>query len=202
MSQIAPGRGMVARSGRRPHADRRGRRLVSRWLADQTPRGDRAFAGLLNREEYGGYWLWSLTRSCRSRWRMPASSPPMSVRRKAIWPSGSTPTNWWSRAPTTASAHRAIPTARAVPACPPRLRGAGSTARPEQLARIALERGDDWTVTSGGKSAQARRMSAIFDRLTRLFEDGHTRDLDDLLTDSRFADADRTADAAVLIADR
>ena len=43
-------------------------------------------------------------------------------------------------------------------------------------------------------------MSAIFDRLTRLFEDGHTRDLDDLLTDSRFADADRTADAAVLIA--
>ena len=43
-------------------------------------------------------------------------------------------------------------------------------------------------------------MSAIFDRLTRLFEDGHARDLDDLLTDSRFADADRTADAAVLIA--
>ncbi|UYH55303.1 CoA pyrophosphatase [Qipengyuania sp. SS22] len=43
-------------------------------------------------------------------------------------------------------------------------------------------------------------MSAIFDRLTALFQQGHTREFDDLLSDSRFADATRTADAAVLIA--
>ncbi len=43
-------------------------------------------------------------------------------------------------------------------------------------------------------------MSAIFDRLTRLFEHGHSRDMADLMSDSRFADAERTADAAVLIA--
>ena len=43
-------------------------------------------------------------------------------------------------------------------------------------------------------------MSAIFDRLTRLFEHGHSRDMTDLMSDSRFADAERTADAAVLIA--
>jgi 8-oxo-dGTP pyrophosphatase MutT (NUDIX family) len=43
-------------------------------------------------------------------------------------------------------------------------------------------------------------MSAIFDRLTALFQQGHTREFDDLLSDSRFADANRTADAAVLIA--
>ncbi|MGY8973994.1 MAG: CoA pyrophosphatase [Sphingomonadales bacterium] len=43
-------------------------------------------------------------------------------------------------------------------------------------------------------------MSAIFDRLTALFQQGHTREFDDLLSDSRFADASRTADAAVLIA--
>ena len=43
-------------------------------------------------------------------------------------------------------------------------------------------------------------MSAIFDRLTTLFQQGHTREFDDLLSDSRFADASRTADAAVLIA--
>ena len=43
-------------------------------------------------------------------------------------------------------------------------------------------------------------MSAIFDRLTRLFDHGHSRDMTDLMSDSRFADLDRTADAAVLIA--
>lgn len=43
-------------------------------------------------------------------------------------------------------------------------------------------------------------MSAIFDRLTRLFEKGHERDVGELMSDSRFADLDRTADAAVLIA--
>ena len=43
-------------------------------------------------------------------------------------------------------------------------------------------------------------MSELFDRLTRLFEDGHGKDIPDLLSDASFADADRTADAAVLIA--
>lgn len=43
-------------------------------------------------------------------------------------------------------------------------------------------------------------MSALFDRLTRLFESGHARGELDLLSDARFADLDRTADAAVLIA--
>ena len=43
-------------------------------------------------------------------------------------------------------------------------------------------------------------MSALFDRLTRLFEDGHARDVGELFSDSRFADAERTAEAAVLIA--
>ncbi|PZT90229.1 MAG: CoA pyrophosphatase [Citromicrobium sp.] len=43
-------------------------------------------------------------------------------------------------------------------------------------------------------------MSAIFDRLTALFEQGHARDVGDLMSDARFADLDRTADAAVLIA--
>ncbi|MBX7541091.1 CoA pyrophosphatase [Qipengyuania sphaerica] len=43
-------------------------------------------------------------------------------------------------------------------------------------------------------------MSAIFDRLTELFEQGHSREVADLLSDARFADLDRTADAAVLIA--
>lgn len=40
----------------------------------------------------------------------------------------------------------------------------------------------------------------LFDRLARLFEDGHAQDGIDLLSDSRFADAGRTAEAAVLIA--
>lgn len=43
-------------------------------------------------------------------------------------------------------------------------------------------------------------MSALFDRLAELFERGHRDDIPDLLSDARFADADRTADAAVLIA--
>ncbi|HEU4819791.1 MAG TPA: CoA pyrophosphatase [Qipengyuania sp.] len=43
-------------------------------------------------------------------------------------------------------------------------------------------------------------MSALFDRLARLFEDGHAQETIDLLSDERFADATSTADAAVLIA--
>ena len=43
-------------------------------------------------------------------------------------------------------------------------------------------------------------MSEIFDRLAQLFEQGHARDVGELMSDSRFADLDRTADAAVLIA--
>ncbi|WP_375289357.1 CoA pyrophosphatase [Qipengyuania sp.] len=43
-------------------------------------------------------------------------------------------------------------------------------------------------------------MSALFDRLSQLFEQGHARDVGELLSDRRFADAGRTADAAVLIA--
>lgn len=43
-------------------------------------------------------------------------------------------------------------------------------------------------------------MSALFDHLSHLFERGHRREISDLLSDERFALADRTADAAVLIA--
>lgn len=43
-------------------------------------------------------------------------------------------------------------------------------------------------------------MSAQFDRLSRLFEQGHARAVPGLLSDARFAEAERTADAAVLIA--
>ena len=43
-------------------------------------------------------------------------------------------------------------------------------------------------------------MSAIFDRLSALFERGHAREAGELMSDARFADADRIADAAVLIA--
>ena len=43
-------------------------------------------------------------------------------------------------------------------------------------------------------------MSELFDRLARLFAEGHARGELELLSDSRFADAERTADAAVLIA--
>ncbi|WP_435202678.1 CoA pyrophosphatase [Qipengyuania sp. 902] len=43
-------------------------------------------------------------------------------------------------------------------------------------------------------------MSAIFDRLKQLFEQGHEQDVGPLMSDARFADLDRTADAAVLIA--
>ena len=43
-------------------------------------------------------------------------------------------------------------------------------------------------------------MSALFDRLSALFEAGHRRTIPDLLSDERFAIAERTAQAAVLIA--
>ncbi|MFZ9395091.1 MAG: CoA pyrophosphatase [Erythrobacter sp.] len=43
-------------------------------------------------------------------------------------------------------------------------------------------------------------MSALFEQLTRLYEQGHRREITDLMTDARFAEAGRTADAAVLIA--
>lgn len=43
-------------------------------------------------------------------------------------------------------------------------------------------------------------MSELFDRLARLFQDGHARTDVELLSDGRFADAGSTADAAVLIA--
>ncbi len=43
-------------------------------------------------------------------------------------------------------------------------------------------------------------MSALFDHLSRLFEEGHRRDIPDLLSDERFVQSDRTAEAAVLIA--
>lgn len=42
--------------------------------------------------------------------------------------------------------------------------------------------------------------SSLFHRLTDLFEHGHRDSLPDLMTDERFADAEETADAAVLIA--
>jgi len=43
-------------------------------------------------------------------------------------------------------------------------------------------------------------MSELFDRLARLFEDGHAGEPIELLSDERFAEAGRTAQAAVLIA--
>lgn len=43
-------------------------------------------------------------------------------------------------------------------------------------------------------------MSIWLDRLTALFEEGHRREVSGLMSDERFAVADRTADAAVLIA--
>ena len=43
-------------------------------------------------------------------------------------------------------------------------------------------------------------MSDWFARLSRLFEEGHAREADGLLSDARFALCQRTADAAVLIA--
>ena len=43
-------------------------------------------------------------------------------------------------------------------------------------------------------------MTTLLDRLAHLFEQGHAREIGGLLTDARFADLDRTADAAVLIA--
>lgn len=43
-------------------------------------------------------------------------------------------------------------------------------------------------------------MTALFDHLSALFEEGHQRDIPDLLTDARFVDGDRQTPAAVLIA--
>lgn len=43
-------------------------------------------------------------------------------------------------------------------------------------------------------------MTALLDRLADLFERGHAQTVDGLMSDARFADAERTADAAVLIA--
>lgn len=43
-------------------------------------------------------------------------------------------------------------------------------------------------------------MSVLFDRLSTALERGHARDIPDLLSDERFAQAGRTAKAAVLIA--
>jgi ADP-ribose pyrophosphatase YjhB (NUDIX family) len=43
-------------------------------------------------------------------------------------------------------------------------------------------------------------MSDLFTRLSHLFEIGHQTEISDLLSDDRFAVADRTADAAVLMA--
>ncbi len=43
-------------------------------------------------------------------------------------------------------------------------------------------------------------MSALYDRLSHLFDRGHQREIPDVLSDARFAQAGRTAEAAVLIA--
>jgi 8-oxo-dGTP pyrophosphatase MutT (NUDIX family) len=43
-------------------------------------------------------------------------------------------------------------------------------------------------------------MSSLHDRLSALLHRGHAREVDDLMSDSRFADRDQTAEAAVLIA--
>ncbi|UVI38333.1 CoA pyrophosphatase [Qipengyuania spongiae] len=43
-------------------------------------------------------------------------------------------------------------------------------------------------------------MTALLDRLADLFERGHAQPIEGLMSDARFADAERTADAAVLIA--
>ncbi|WP_427967991.1 CoA pyrophosphatase [Altererythrobacter sp.] len=43
-------------------------------------------------------------------------------------------------------------------------------------------------------------MNALYDQLAALLEQGHREDIPDLLSDARFAHAERTADAAVLIA--
>lgn len=43
-------------------------------------------------------------------------------------------------------------------------------------------------------------MTALFDSLSALFEDGHSRDIPDLLSDAQFAEADKQTPAAVLIA--
>lgn len=43
-------------------------------------------------------------------------------------------------------------------------------------------------------------MTALFDRISRLFADGHARGAIELFSDERFAVAERTAEAAVLVA--
>jgi 8-oxo-dGTP pyrophosphatase MutT (NUDIX family) len=43
-------------------------------------------------------------------------------------------------------------------------------------------------------------MSALYDHLSQLLERGHSREIPDLLSDERFAVAERTTEAAVLIA--
>ncbi len=43
-------------------------------------------------------------------------------------------------------------------------------------------------------------MSALFDRLSALFDEGHARDIPDLMSDGQFAEGDRQTAAAVLIA--
>ena len=137
---------MVARSGRRqPHADRRGRHLVSRWFADQTPRhGPR------------------LRRPAQPRrgWRLLARGPFIAT--DVSQAEGDL-------------AFRLNPDELVVAGPDNRIRASGDPDSPalylhvrrgcearlnrstyEQLARIALERGDDWTVTSGGETFSLR----------------------------------------------
>ena len=51
-----------------------------------------------------------------------------------------------------------------------------------------------------GRGVPAPAVTDLFDKLTHLFEEGQRRDLPDLITDVRFTDAERAAEAAVLIA--
>src|SRR5690606_1847957 len=82
-----------------------------------------------------------------------------------------------------------------------RVRGA---AEPQHLAAARRNRAVRGRWPDGDKPGRnlppSAAMSSLFDRLEALFEQGHRADIPDLLTDERFADASRTADAAVLIA--
>ena len=51
-----------------------------------------------------------------------------------------------------------------------------------------------------GRGVLAPAVTELFERLSGLFEEGHRKDIPDLITDVRFTDAERAADAAVLIA--
>ena len=51
-----------------------------------------------------------------------------------------------------------------------------------------------------GCGVLAPAVTELFERLSGLFEEGHRKDIPDLITDVRFTDAERAADAAVLIA--